>query len=343
MPTLNKSNIVTGNVVEAADVYQIIDALTYTGSYDILISGSVSIGTSTVLPAFKVYIVGNLGVLGNISGSGITGSFNGNGQNVTGVVSSSYALNSTNSQQATSASYALSSSAAVSASYAFTSFNSTTASYALFAANASSGGGGGNISGSGTTGYVAKFTTVSSGIYYVTSSNFISESVSRVNILTGSTFSSEVAVQGVLNVTGLTTGTSAFYTGNVTSSILYQSSSVGNVLLQNGSGSFTGTVTAPAFYQASLRVLKDNIRPFDEDALDIIKTVDVVKFNYKKHPGFLKIGFIADDTHEYLSTKEHNVLDVNNSIGLLLKATQQLIQENFELKARITKLEKGVI
>ena len=46
-----------------------------------------------------------------------------------------------------------------------------------------------------------------------------------------------------------------------------------------------------------------------------------------------KIGIIADDTHEYISTKEHNTLDTGNSIGLLFKAVQ-------ELSNKIDKLNK---
>lgn len=341
MALLTKSNVITGNVVQAVDVYQIIDALTASGSYDILITGSVAIGTGSINPSFKTYIVGNLGVLGNISGSGISGSFNGNGQNITGVISASYALSSSQATNAVSASKAISSSFATTSSYAISSSNATTASYALFAANASSTGGGGNISGSGTTGYVAKFVSASSGVFYITSSNFISESVSRVTILTGSRITS------TLEVTGLTTAvsgiTSSFGTfgGTVSASILHQSSATGTVTLQNGSGSFSGIVTAPAFYQSSLRALKDNIKPFDDNALEVLNSVNVVSFNYKKTPDLHNIGFIADETHEFLSTKDHNVLHVNNSIGLLIKAVQELSRENFELKARITKLEKG--
>jgi hypothetical protein len=70
--------------------------------------------------------------------------------------------------------------------------------------------------------------------------------------------------------------------------------------------------------------------------------VDIVNFSYKKNPNDRKIGIIADDTHEYISGKEHNVMDVNNTVALLIKAVQELIQENFELKARVTKLEKGL-
>ena len=62
--------------------------------------------------------------------------------------------------------------------------------------------------------------------------------------------------------------------------------------------------------------------------------VSIVSYIYKRHPGEFKIGVIADDTHEYISSKEHNHLDNGNSIGLLFKAVQ-------ELSARVEKLENS--
>src|SRR3954447_8707225 len=88
---LDKSNMITGHIIPASDVYQIVDALTYSGSYDLLISGSIAVGQSSVRSDAKFYIKQNLRVDGGITGS-VSGSFTGNGANITGVVSSSYAL-----------------------------------------------------------------------------------------------------------------------------------------------------------------------------------------------------------------------------------------------------------
>src|SRR3954468_13009535 len=111
---LDKSNMITGHIIPASDVYQIVDALTYSGSYDLLISGSIAVGQSSVRSDAKVYIKQNLKVDGGITGS-VSGSFTGNGANITGIVSSSYAL---------TASYAMNG-----ASGNLTSVNSFTASY----------------------------------------------------------------------------------------------------------------------------------------------------------------------------------------------------------------------
>lgn len=66
MPLLSKLNIVNGNVIEDVDVYQIVDALTYQEAYDLLIKGSVAIGSGSLHPGAKLYISGNLKVDGNL-------------------------------------------------------------------------------------------------------------------------------------------------------------------------------------------------------------------------------------------------------------------------------------
>lgn len=86
----------------------------------------------------------------------------------------------------------------------------------------------------------------------------------------------------------------------------------------------------------SARITKENIRPFDESALDIINGTDVNFFTYKADGDKnLHIGIIADDTHEYIATKKHDTLDMVNSIGLLFKAVQELSAENKALKEEI--------
>ena len=47
----------------------------------------------------------------------------------------------------------------------------------------------------------------------------------------------------------------------------------------------------------------------------------------------LNVGFIAEDTEELLSGKDHNRMMMGNAIGLLIKSVQ-------ELDYRLTKLEK---
>ena len=90
----------------------------------------------------------------------------------------------------------------------------------------------------------------------------------------------------------------------------------------------------------SLRSLKENITPFRKSAVKLINDVKVVNYNYiadvEKNP---KVGFIADDTDELFSTKNHNIMDQSNCIGILLKAVQELSNEVKKLKEEINDLK----
>jgi hypothetical protein len=124
--------------------------------------------------------------------------------------------------------------------------------------------------------------------------------------------------------TGLTlTGTAFSVTKTITAS-----ETADTIALRNASGQLVAT----GFYQASSRELKTNINPFTKSALDIIRDVTVVSFNYKTDIINKHVGFIAEDTPEELSTRNKNVMDSNNTIGVLLKAVQ-------ELEVRIKQLE----
>ena len=126
--------------------------------------------------------------------------------------------------------------------------------------------------------------------------------------------------------TGLTlTGTSFSVTKTITAS-----ETADTIALRNGSGQLVAT----GFFQASSRELKTNITPFTRSALDIIREVAVVSFNYKTDVINKHIGFIAEDTPEELSTRNKNVMDSNNTIGVLLKAIQELESKVKELEAK---------
>jgi hypothetical protein len=125
---------------------------------------------------------------------------------------------------------------------------------------------------------------------------------------------------------GLTlSGTSFSVTKTITAS-----ETADTIALRNGSGQLVAT----GFFQASSRTLKTNITPFTRSALDIIREVAVVNFNYKTDVINKHIGFIAEDTPEELSTRNKNVMDSNNTIGVLLKAIQELESKVKELEAK---------
>lgn len=107
-----------------------------------------------------------------------------------------------------------------------------------------------------------------------------------------------------------------------------------------GSVTFSREITALAFNGTSTLASKDNVHPYEDSAVDLINTVDIVGFNFKddeaKTP---KVGFIADFTNELLASPDHNKMDLYNCVGLLLKAVQELSAQNSELAKEIDKLK----
>ena len=92
-------------------------------------------------------------------------------------------------------------------------------------------------------------------------------------------------------------------------------------------------VVAYGFNSLSSREKKKDIEDFNKNATDIINGTKVVSFHYKDDEELKpRVGFIAEDTDKLLSTPTQDQFDLNNSVGLLLKAVQ-------ELSARIDKLE----
>ena len=94
----------------------------------------------------------------------------------------------------------------------------------------------------------------------------------------------------------------------------------------------SAVISAAGFYQSSSRTLKTGIINYTNCAIDIIKDINVVSFYYKTDVKNKRIGFIAEESPEEVATSEHNVMDTNSTVGLLLKAIQ-------ELEARIKVLE----
>ena len=78
MATISTSGIEAGRIIRSAHVLRIIEALDGTETNDILISGSL-------IATGSVGITGSMDVIGNITGSAFTGSFIGDGTNLTGV------------------------------------------------------------------------------------------------------------------------------------------------------------------------------------------------------------------------------------------------------------------
>jgi hypothetical protein len=99
--------------------------------------------------------------------------------------------------------------------------------------------------------------------------------------------------------------------------------------------SVTGSVHANSFYQISSRTLKTNIQPFETSAINLLDNVNVVEFNYLNDLENKHIGFIAEDTPVELSTTRQNVMDTNSTVGVLIKAVQELTAKVKELESKL--------
>ncbi len=80
------------------------------------------------------------------------------------------------------------------------------------------------------------------------------------------------------------------------------------------------------FFNSSSTRLKKEIQPFTKDATEIIKSTEIVTWDFEsgEHTQIEHIGFIAEDTPEELATPDHNVMDTTNTLGVILKAIQEI-------------------
>lgn len=71
---------------------------------------------------------------------------------------------------------------------------------------------------------------------------------------------------------------------------------------------------------------KKNIKPFSGDALNILRSTDIVEYNYKNEKDTEQphIGFIADWTDKTLSGSNQDQMRVNDSVGVLMQAVKEL-------------------
>lgn len=91
---------------------------------------------------------------------------------------------------------------------------------------------------------------------------------------------------------------------------------------------------ANTFNATSKRSLKKNIHSFRRSALEILRRVEIVSYQYKTETGLYEhTGFIADDAPSCLTGSAHDVMALSDTVGVLIRAVQ-------ELDARISQLEE---
>ena len=112
-------------------------------------------------------------------------------------------------------------------------------------------------------------------------------------------------------------------------------------------------IRTPVLYQTSLESQKKNFEKMQEKALDIIKQIDIYKYNLKSEKDTDKkhIGFVIGDKYKYsteVTNKDNTGVDDYSFISLCCKSIQEqqeIIEKQNktieELTARVEKLEKA--
>lgn len=112
-------------------------------------------------------------------------------------------------------------------------------------------------------------------------------------------------------------------------------------LLEFSNGTTVGTpenaivLRAAAFQTVSTIIAKENIKPFTESALNLINETAIVEYNLISDPDTKRVGFIAENTNELMAGKNHDQMDLSSTVGILMKAVQELSEQVNQLKSQM--------
>jgi len=107
--------------------------------------------------------------------------------------------------------------------------------------------------------------------------------------------------------------------------------------LQMAGGAYTD---GSSWIDASSREYKENIRNLrGEDAMEALKGLNPVTFNYKSSSIEGHVGFVAEEVPDLVATKDRKGLSPMDIVAVLTKVVQELKAENEGLKAKNESLE----
>ena len=96
------------------------------------------------------------------------------------------------------------------------------------------------------------------------------------------------------------------------------------------------SLSATTVFSRSSRKVKKDITLYDGSAFDTLDKIEVVSFHYiEDETQADKVGFIAEDAPTLVAGINNDKMDLGNCIGLLIKAVQELKQENEELREAV--------
>lgn len=203
--------------------------------------------------------------------------------------------------------------------------------------------GSGFITSSGLTGYATQTWVNAQG--FVTGSPWTTQGYITSSDLTGYATQSWVNLQGF--VTGSPWTTQGYITSFALTGYATQAWVNSNFLPLSGgtlSGGLSGTtvtmsglIKGSEVERGSSRALKTNIKSFDVNAIDYLNKIAVMSYNLKDG-GLFGIGFIAEDTHWWLSGDQQKSHLFGNHLGVLTKAVQDEDKKVEELKKQMAEL-----
>lgn len=104
-------------------------------------------------------------------------------------------------------------------------------------------------------------------------------------------------------------------------------------------------ITTPYVTQTSLQESKKNFEKLQDNALNILKTIDIYKYNLKSEKKTDKkhIGFVIGDDFKYskeVTSLDNQCVDIYSFISLCCKAIQELSTKVEELENKIKEMEE---
>lgn len=99
-------------------------------------------------------------------------------------------------------------------------------------------------------------------------------------------------------------------------------------------------ITACCIVTTSSKKYKKDIIPYTDSALNILRCTDVVSYKYKNESenDLCHLGIIAEDTNNIISGKNKNEMRISDTIGLLMKAVQELDENQHPFKKLLKRI-----
>jgi len=91
-------------------------------------------------------------------------------------------------------------------------------------------------------------------------------------------------------------------------------------------------------------VEKENIKPFTQSAISLLREVPIIQFNYNGTSD-LKVGYITNEVEPPFTDRTKSKFEQGNCIALLIKAVQELNLKVSALEAQNMRLRmtKGAV